>query len=166
MACYTITCWKAHGMGQQSWHSWLVGFMIGSWLVDDLLFRVYGMLKSPWHESENYGRCFHDMAWQLQHVEGFMAWRSNHGMAKVFHETTNHSWHVEFVMANQTLVQKDFSIAFVPAAASAKRVRLTCLFAWARQPGSYDFHRSMGMVDDVCMSVLCSEYACACAFSL
>ena len=78
----TVACWRVHGMAQQSWHSWLVGFMVGSWLVHDSLFRIYGMLKSPWHESENYG------------ITTVACWRV-HGMVQ-------HAWHVEFVMANQS----------------------------------------------------------------
>ena len=113
----TVVCWRVHGMAQQSWHSWLVGLMVGSWLVHDSLFRIYGMLKSPWHESENYGITTVACA-------ACMACWVCHGQSK---------W----------VAQKDFSITFVPAAASAKPVRLTCLFAWARQPGSYYFHWSM-----------------------
>ena len=98
-------------------HGW---FMIGWWLI----------VQDLWHVEES-------MAWIRK------LWHNNCGMLKG-------SWHGAACMAcwvchgqSKWVAQKDFSITFVPAAASAKPVRLTCLFAWARQPGSYDFHWSM-----------------------
>ena len=44
------------------------------------------MLKSPWHESENYGIN------KLWRVEGFMAWLGNHDIHDLLDSWLVHDW--------------------------------------------------------------------------
>ena len=134
-----------------SWHGSVIMAFMFCWIHDWFMTGWWLVVQDLWHVEESMAwirKLWHNNCGMLKgswHGAAIMAWRRYFMRKQTVHGMLSLSWPIK-------VAQKDFSITFVPAAVSAKPVRLTCLFAWAGQPGSYDFHRSMA-----CSMVFASE---------